>query len=112
MNLALLISKYSWALILIGVIAWFSYMALKKPNNGNPDKLSRLGLAIEKAKPIFENFQKNVAESYGPKDSPKVVDAEVVADKPLVKEEQKKTIKAENPFETKIDNDMFKPIDF
>lgn len=71
MSLALLISKYSWALILVGIIAWFSYMALKKPNKENPENLSRLGLAIEKAKPIFENFQKNVAESYAPKPEPK-----------------------------------------
>jgi hypothetical protein len=106
-NLSLLVSKYAGVIVIVGVIAWVTYMALKKPNNGNPEKLSRLGLAIEKAKPIFENFQKNVAESYGPKpepktEQPKVIDAEVVTDKK----------KEANPFETKIDNDMFKPIDF
>jgi hypothetical protein len=124
-SLSLLVSKYAWALILIGVIGWFTYMALKKPNKDNPEKLSRLGLAIEKAKPIFENFQRNVAESYGPKETkaeqPKVIDAEVVKTKEdTFKYESvdqfmdKKNENKDNPFETKptsVDA-MFKPIDF
>jgi hypothetical protein len=111
-NLSLLISKYAWVVVIVGVIAWVTYMALKKPNKDNPEKLSRLGLAIEKAKPIYANFQKNVAETYTPKETkaeqPKVIDAEVVVDKPTTKEVKK------DEFETKPDsiNAMFKPIDF
>ena len=98
-NLSLLVSKYAWVIILIGVIGWFTYMALKKPNNGNPEKLSRLGLAIEKARPIYENFQKNVAESYGPKPEPK----------------KKKEVKPSNTIAGMTDikqEDIIKPIDF
>lgn len=112
MNLSLLISKYSWILIIIGIIAWVTYMSLKKPKDpkNNPDgKLSRLGLAIEKAKPIFENFQKNVSETYSTKPT------EEKKEEPKTKKEEKKEVSKENPFETKLDNinaETFKPIDF
>ena len=112
MSLSLLISKYSWVLIVVGIIAWVTYMSLKRPVDpkANPDgKLSRLGLAIEKAKPIFANFQANVAATYGSK--------ETTEEKPIAKQEPKKEEKKEepkeNPYETKIDKkEMFKPIDF
>jgi hypothetical protein len=101
-NLSLIVSKYAWAIVLVGIISWITYMALKKPSKDNPEKLSRLGLAIEKAKPIFENFQKNVADSYAPKQD-KVIDAEVVGEKKKDKVAGITDIKQE---------DIIKPIDF
>lgn len=102
MNLSLLISKYSWVIIVVGVIAWVTYMSLKRPTGSkeepNPDKLSRLGLAIEKAKEKYENsnFKKNVADAYAPKPT------------------EKKKKEGPNPYETKLDvrEEVFKPIDF
>lgn len=104
-NLSLLISKYSIWIVLFGVIVWFTVMALKRPadKNTNPENLSKLGLAIEKAKPIFENFQRNVAETYGPKEeAPK---------KKSTKKEEVQPKKVSGISDIKQE-DIIKPLDF
>ena len=107
MNLSLLISKYSWAIVIVGVIAWVTYMSLKKPTNANgknPDNLSRLGLAIEKAKPIFENFKRNVSETYGDNKEAKPSEEK--------KEEEKKQEPKKEPFKLPEKEEIIKDIDF
>lgn len=115
MSLSSFISQYSWAIIVVGVIAWVSFMIVRKPKNvngSNPDGLSRLGMAIEKAKVQYaaNSFMNNLRDMYGPKPEP--VKQDTPKQEP-VKDEPKVSDKPNNLGIADIkQSDIIKPLDF